>query len=339
MTFSQPLTISDTSKPARRFMPWACSTRGNVYVGWYDRRAALDIGAANDLTDYFLGMASATGGGPLSAGPERNLTNNPDPHCASWRCSPRDTSDSESCTTQPQPAGFCLALQTDTPTTSTPRCDFSDGGCASGLTCFTKGGCPKYGDYNGIACATNWVIAAWASGTAPSGLPPASSLGVYASTQYVGDKIVDPCTKHPLMCVAPFAFGNGWLRVKCKIVPCIVVDPIPKNCTVKWSCPGCRSGGRCPPYYHIVFDESLAPWKVDLIDASDRQVPHELRRVGRATVLTFQPTRAQMREGEIADYRLVFLGDRGITPGRDYTIRARLEVSDDPVLDVARGRR
>jgi hypothetical protein len=335
-SFPRRTTISGTM-PARRFMPWACSTRGDAYVGWYDRRAALATGASNDLTDYFVGVARSLGGGSpsLTAGAERNLTNNPDPHCASWRCSPRKSDDSESCSVQPQMAGFCLSSPSATSTAATQRCDFSDGGCPAGLFCYTKGGCPKYGDYNGIACATNWVIAAWASGTAPSGLAAASGLGVYATAQYVGPYVLDFCKTLPLACVPPSGFGKDLLRLKCKHVPCIVVDPIPRNCLAKWTCPGCRAGGLCPPFYHVVFDDTLGPWKVGLIDGKGRLVAHDLRRVGRNTVLTVRP----LRDADIADYRLVFTAVDGIRPGVEYTIRTRLETSDSAVLDLARTRR
>ncbi len=154
---------------ARRFMPWSCSTRGAAWVGWYDRSASAAPGAAsNDLTDYFVGST----GGLI-----QNLSNNPDPQCASgWPCGTRSSNDSESCSVQPQLAGFCGG--------GVPRCDFSGPDatiCPAGGTCQGGSGCPKYGDYNGIACAGNHVIAAWASATAPAGLPPTPGIEIYAS--------------------------------------------------------------------------------------------------------------------------------------------------------------
>ncbi|GLI39950.1 hypothetical protein KI811_01790 [Geobacter hydrogenophilus] len=161
-----------SSASVRRFMPWSCTTRGSAWVGWYDRGAATS--ANNDLTDYFLGSTSGT---------LWNLTANPDPQCASgWPCAPRSTNDSEACSAQPQLAGVC---RNATGGGSGTRCDFSAGGCPPGETCRTGGGCPKYGDYNGIACAGDFVVAAWASATAPAGLPPAAGLRVYSSTEFV----------------------------------------------------------------------------------------------------------------------------------------------------------
>ena len=86
--------------------------------------------------------------------------------------------------------------------------------------------------------------------------------------------------------------------------------------------------------YHIV--ETLQPWKVDPVDGFGRQVRYDRRRVGRNTIPTVRPSEAEHRAGDIADYPLVFRADRGITPGTEYTIRAQLETSDNPVPTIAR---
>jgi len=161
------------STGVRRFMPWSCTTRGAAWVGWYDRGAATNT--SNDLTDYFLGS---------SWGVRWNVSGRSDPQCASgWPCAPRSTNDSESCSVQPELAGVCLNASGGG---SGNRCDFSSGGCPPGETCQGGGGCPKYGDYNGIACAGNFILTAWASATAPAGVTPAPGLAVYSSVQYVG---------------------------------------------------------------------------------------------------------------------------------------------------------
>jgi hypothetical protein len=183
---------------ARRFMPWLCVVGGTAHVTWYDTRFATM--ANNDLTDFFRGSAFLDGMGNLVAGPEVQITDVSDPLCASgWPCATDRISDAESCSVQPQPAGVCFG----TPTPANPRgvaCDFSDcdvcsggsclrtGGacamdsdcspnmacaCASGMkTCVIGRGCPKYGDYNYIACGAGRVYTAWASATAPLTLPP-----------------------------------------------------------------------------------------------------------------------------------------------------------------------
>src|SRR5438093_13681116 len=80
--------------------------------------------------------------------------------------------------------------------------------------------------------------------------------------------------------------------------------------------------------YHIVFDETLQPWNVDPVDGFGRQVRHDRRRVGRNTILTVRPSDAEHPAGDIADYRLLFRADRGITPGTQYPVRAQPDLSD-----------
>ncbi len=148
-TFPNLRSVNSTTS-VRRFMPWSCSTHGRAWVGWYDRTAATAPQARNDLTDYFVG--SATG---FVRGFTYNLTNNPDAQCNSgWPCGERDASSATAC----------------------------PGGAAAPA----GNGCPKYGDYNGIACAGNWIIAAWTSATAPRGLPAVAGLSVFSSSVFIG---------------------------------------------------------------------------------------------------------------------------------------------------------
>src|SRR5882724_1125247 len=130
---------------ARRYMPWVCALGGTAFVSWYDRRAATSTNP--DRTDYFLGSVFAAPAG-LQAGGEENLTVNPDPECATaFPCGARSTNDFTACST----------------------------------TGTVGSGCPKYGDYNGNGCAGGRVYSAWASATAPPGLPAPGGISVYAS--------------------------------------------------------------------------------------------------------------------------------------------------------------
>ncbi len=177
----------------RRFMPWVATVGGAAHVSWYDRRAGVG-GATNDLTDFFRGSAFLDGAGNLVAGPEIKITQISDPQCASgWPCAPRATGDSDQCTVQPQNAGVCKLNPIPMPdTSSNRRCDFSDCPgplcpCNPGEVCQGGGGCPKYGDYNGIAAAAGRVITSWSSATPPPGLTPTPPAGinVYTSVDIV----------------------------------------------------------------------------------------------------------------------------------------------------------
>jgi hypothetical protein len=169
----------------RRFMPWVCATGGEAFVSWYDRRAATP--AANDLTDYYGGRARLNSGGNLVAGPEFKISEVADPQCASgWPVAPRSASDSESCSVQPQLAGRCCNSALPNCPGSQIRCDFSGPdatACPAGPppeTCNGGGGFPKYGDYNGNACAAGRFLTSFASDTSPPEItPPSSAIDIF----------------------------------------------------------------------------------------------------------------------------------------------------------------
>jgi len=58
---------------------------------------------------------------------------------------------------------------------SNTPCEFAVGCTVVGEVCQSSNGCPKYGDYSGIACAASHVVAAWASATSPATMMPAST--------------------------------------------------------------------------------------------------------------------------------------------------------------------
>ena len=47
------------------------------------------------------------------------------------------------------------------------------------------GGCPKYGDYNGNACAGGRLFMAWASATPPTGVPPGAGIDTFTDSRVV----------------------------------------------------------------------------------------------------------------------------------------------------------
>ncbi len=162
--------------PGRRYMPWLATVGGAARVSWYDRRAS-SASLDNSLTDFYSGSAFLDGAGNLVAGQEFKVSPVSDSNCqAGWPCAPRSTNDSEYCSLQPQFAGVC--------SNTTTRCDFSTPtNCAMGVACQTGGGCPKYGDYNGIAAAAGRVYNAWTSATNPQGA--LTGLSVYFAARVV----------------------------------------------------------------------------------------------------------------------------------------------------------
>lgn len=165
------VVVANSGVVAKRFMPWVCTAGGAAYVSWYDRRNAT--AANNDITDFFGGSASLDLIGNLKAGPEFKISEVSDAHCAAgWPSGVDNMNDSESCSIQPQLGGRCLDAMGNG---SGNPCDFSDGGCPMGETCQVQRGSPKYGDYNGNACAAGRFFAAFASATSPPGITPAST--------------------------------------------------------------------------------------------------------------------------------------------------------------------
>ena len=83
--------------------------------------------------------------------------------------------------------------------------------------------------------------------------------------------IVDSCVRRPWLCLGPPKLERGFVTLECALRGCIIVDPLPQNCRVKFNCPGCGPGGLCPPYYNIHLDGLQAAWDVALYDA--RELP------------------------------------------------------------------
>ena len=184
-TWPTPVRSVTVSGPAaaRRFMPWSCTLGSSLQVGWYDRRAATATG--NDLTAYFRGSALVAGGA-LVSGPEVNVSVNSDPQCASgFPCGERNAGDATSCPTPPLD-GTC---NNNTQNGSLTPCNQSNASCPAGEVCVPNGGnvgCPKYGDYNGIACGGGHAFAVWASATAPPGLLAPLGIGIFVDGRPCG---------------------------------------------------------------------------------------------------------------------------------------------------------
>ncbi|MEP7342305.1 MAG: choice-of-anchor D domain-containing protein [Acidobacteriota bacterium] len=185
----------------KRIMPWVCTTGGEAFVSWYDRRAATPCPAPpcvanNDLTDYFGGRVGIDFSGTLVSRGDFKVSDAADPWCASgWGSGTRATNSAESCSVQPQLAGFCCVLDAMgncTAGSSNNRCDFSatpgvgTAPCLAGETCSTGGGGPKYGDYSGSACIAGRLLTAWASATSPPTGPAISGIDTFFSARIVG---------------------------------------------------------------------------------------------------------------------------------------------------------
>jgi len=154
----------------------------------------------------------------------------------------------------------------------------------------------------------------------------------------VRDPIFHDCLRNWRKCSGPkVVLDRGLIRLRCPrgVEPCLVIDPIPRNCLVKFQCPGCRSGGLCPPYYSIYMDGLRDAWDVGVIDGTGREAPHTLNRRGQGVVLTFRPSKDNFVKGEIGDYALVFAQTERGKRDVDYPIKTSLTVRDVADIQVA----
>ena len=226
VSWSAPLVIS-SGVTARRYMPWACAQGGEVHVAWYDRSAASPGGTTvsnNSLTDFFRSSAFLNAAGDLTKGTEFQINEigSTDAECeagaatgsnASWPSAVDRTGDSESCSLQPQRGGTCCVnaeapggLGTFcTPGTPSPssmtRCDFNQDVCPAGEVCAIRRGSPKYGDYNGVACAEGRFYTTWASATSPPSMAvPSTNIDTFFASDLV-------CCVPRIQVPAPVNFG------------------------------------------------------------------------------------------------------------------------------------
>lgn len=188
---------ANTNVAAVRFLPWIGVSNGIVSVGWYDRRSATST--ANDLTAYYKNNVYVIGG-KLTPGTEINLTSDRittalDAQCAGpWPMGTRTKSDSKSCSSQPQLAGFCGDPRGNY---TRPKCDFSDPGCAAGVPCRTDAGSVKFGDYNGLAVANGRLVSVWAARTAPAGTTAAAPTATTTTRAWAVVTLVPPAPVPP----------------------------------------------------------------------------------------------------------------------------------------------
>jgi hypothetical protein len=176
-----------------RYFPWICATEGTAYVTWYDRRNATSDNTP-DLTSYHRASVSDSAG-KLQAGTDFPVSGVDDPQCASgFSAAVEYVAEEKTCgqdlpgdATHPVFAGTCCPMGTQANgtgggfcctstscTKASSRCDFRfSSTCAANETCMVsaaESGVPKFGDYNGNACARGVLYMAWTSATAPAGL-------------------------------------------------------------------------------------------------------------------------------------------------------------------------
>jgi photosystem II stability/assembly factor-like uncharacterized protein len=142
------------------------------------------------------------------------------------------------------------------------------------------------------------------------------------------ERILTLCQRFPDICLPPL-MEKGKIIFNVDRLPVVIRDPIPKNCLVKYPCPGCEGVGLCPPFYHMyLYDVDPQLWDITLVSAKGKPVSYDLVPIENGVVLSFRPTKQDYIEGKIADYELLlFMDKEGGRKGK-YSIRTDLKVSD-----------
>lgn len=143
------------------------------------------------------------------------------------------------------------------------------------------------------------------------------------------ERPVSHCDRVPALC-GSIDFDRDIIFAECLIRGCRLLDPVPRNCMLKWDCPGCTPNGLCPPWFNISIEDPDHVWRVDLIDQFGQGVPHELSRTDRGVVISFRPSKGDYVEGFIGDYFLELrMGPKGEL-GKRYKLPATVSAGDRP---------
>ncbi len=355
-TFAPPRVIATTNKSFEISIPAMCSrkaliylalgvdrsdgpNKGHVYAVWADRNGtAADPGCAgvssDSNTDVFF--SRSTDGGTtwsaakvVHANPAKTDQFNPwmdvDPADGSIHLmfyNTRDDPDRKVAQVyyvRSADGGDTFIDETKITTAST---DETSSAADSGN---------QYGDYNGLAVFRGVAHPVWTDRR--SGVPGdkeqifTTRVEQPPSTCRPPCLTLEACVKRPWLCHEPEII-DGLIILECAIRGCIVIDPIPRNCLVKWECPGCPPNGLCPPFYHIFLEGLTEGWEVDLVDAFGERVDVEQFKSGSGVVLSFRPQKELFIDGQIGDYFLAFrLGKEG-KPGREIKVKSKVKMSD-----------
>jgi hypothetical protein len=165
--------------------------------------------------------------------------------------------------------------------------------------------------------------------TVPASIDPFFFSFRYPRFQSICDRLPGRCDFAPLR--------PGIIELRCVTEPCFRIDPIDRNCTIKFSCPGCPPGGLCPGWYHFRFEDIADAWDVALIDQRGEPYAHELVRDGRSLVLSFRPTGENARSRGPRDYAFVFQRRSGVgRPDAVSNVRTSVTVSSEPAVRLRR---
>ena len=116
----------------------------------------------------------------------------------------------------------------------------------------------------------------------------------------------------------------GLFSVKCTDLPCIVIDPIPKNCLAKFTCPGCPARGLCPPWYHIEIKPELKNAVITLHEPDGTPAQYWQRETSKGTMISFRPQARYFRDGKLGEYFFAINMGSSVELNREYSFEMSL---------------
>ncbi|PPK88167.1 photosystem II stability/assembly factor-like uncharacterized protein [Neolewinella xylanilytica] len=133
-----------------------------------------------------------------------------------------------------------------------------------------------------------------------------------------------PCLLNPALCI-DLDLDDFRIGIDCGgRFPCYGRDPIPRNCLVKYRCPGCEEVALCPPFYSMLFEDfPFEHFDLGLFHPNADTIDYGTTRVGKDLILTFRPSEALYEEAGIGAYELIF----SARSNQDATIKARHEIA------------
>jgi hypothetical protein len=217
-----------------------------------------------------------------------------------------------------------------TAATATPA--FSANALVSDGSSTSNGIGVEFGDYAGLAYVQGVWHPIWGDASNSTGNNPNATANFDAYTDAVSwpTIVVNPCLPNPRACVTA-GMRPGHVLLYCVIGPCVIRDPLPRNCLVKFggTCPGCDFG-YCPPFYTYELGNLNPSWHVGLFDPRDQPVPFEQRRTKTGMLISFRPSPEYFKNGKIGDYYFTFETSDPSLIGKEQAVRMSLRAGKEP---------
>jgi hypothetical protein len=163
----------------------------------------------------------------------------------------------------------------------------------------------EFGDYSGLTNVAGTAHPAWADASNSTSDNPNGTNNFDAYTDAFTTKLtpVSPCLR--FTCVVA-ELKPDFVVLECALMPCIIRDPVDRNCTMKFNCPGCPPGALCQPWYTFLVGDMDPAWRVDLFDPRGQRVNYQTRKAGAGTLFSFQPEKQFFVNGKLGGYSFVF---------------------------------